>query len=108
MHFPGSPLVLFFSQPSSLDPRPARRRRYATRPRELGGVRQRARSAGLANPVRPSTSQILDMLTEIQAAAMSKMQVHPAILMKTKNSRFQVSGTRCQDQRDRDFLPRAE
>ena len=51
--------------------------------------------------------QILDLLTEIPAVTISKMKVHPAMLMKTKKSRFQGSGGRCQDHRDCGYLPRA-
>ncbi len=40
--------------------------------------------------------QFSDMITDIQADAISKMKVHPAILMKTKKCRFQVSGAKCQ------------
>jgi hypothetical protein len=39
----------------------------------------------------------LGILTDIQAGAMSKMKVHPVMVMKTRESRFQVSGARCQD-----------
>ena len=38
----------------------------------------------------------LDSSTEWHVTAKSKMKVHPAMLMKTNKSRFQVSGARCQ------------
>ena len=106
MFSPPSPDVLFFPQPSSLDPRPASRRGCVSRGRESGPARRRAWSIGQADSVRPGALQILDLLTEIPAVTISKMKVHPAMLMKTKKSRFQVSGVRCQDQRDCGYLPR--
>jgi hypothetical protein len=43
--------------------------------------------------------QISDMMTELQVGAISKMKVHPGMLMKTNDGRFQVSGARCQASR---------
>jgi len=70
----------------------------------------------LANGGAHTPAQLAPMtgeLSENGRGNLSKMKVHPGILMKTKKGRFQVSGARCQDphlrccgERSLDFQPR--
>jgi len=91
--------VLLTFQSLFLSPSPPSWHGRASGVWESGGVRQNARgmkapcSRGLDMP------QISDMMTELQVGAISKMKVHPGMLMKTNDGRFQVSGARCQASR---------
>ena len=44
---------------------------------------------------RPDAGE-LDKMSRFKLAGASKMKVHPGMLMKTMESRFQVPGIRCQ------------